>query len=493
MTTTTTRPQQRYRVVMLIVSLISMSCLFWFPNVLRSVQQPTTYFDDKTNQRIERMIILTKSLPSVLLSSSSSSSSSPSNNNNNTYRDHRYNGIMMTGVDDDDDDDTTRTTTTTTGDDDGSVIRPRAWPIVTTPLPCEDPRSEVDGGKNETWWGRPVQKRPPLHGRGLFYLKLTKSASSTAAGVHLRVAHNLLQRRRRERRHHQQQQQSSRLYSSNMTTKNVNTITATTNDDDDAMDWPICRVRFLHGWAGPKMFRYGKRDDRRSFLWTTVRHPTPRAVSEYFHFHVGRRGRPVSFRSWEHFTKRGPHSDHHSLSWLSVRGYRYGTSDPYRTAQRIVREYDFIGVVERLDESFVVLSLLLDVPLRDVLYVSSKVSGTYDDLCVRIPVTNILPAMEEHINGTVWQSYIAPEVALWEAANDSLDLTIKALGESRVATRLRRYRSVMEAIRGNCTNDNVRFPCSANGTRHAETDCFVGDMGCGWDCIDMIADDMGLP
>lgn len=379
----------------------------------------------------------------------------------------RTRGDRMTATSAPDDDD----------DDDDTVIVPRAFdpwpPHDVRPLPCFDPLAEVNSTKNETWWSGPVQKRPPLDGRGLFYLKLTKTASSTSAGVHLRVARRLAQRLRR------------RQHDDN----DNNATTAPT-------DWPVCRSRFLHGFAGPKMFRYARRDRTRSYLWTTLRQPTARYVSEFLHFQVGRRGADPR-RTWKSFLRRGPHSDHHSLSWLSVRGYRYGRSDPYRTARSVLAEYDFIGLVERYDESLVLLSLLLRVPLRDVLYLPSKVSGAYDDLCAYIPTADVVPpAMRAYVNGSEWRAYVAPEAALWEAVNVSLDMTVEALGRDVVRRRLTRFRTVQRRVQDVC-DDSTTNPCvSVNGTRRrvVETDyCYVGDMGCGWECIDRVADEMGLP
>ena len=365
-------------------------------------------------------------------------------------------------------------------------VVPRAfepWPA-DTPLPCFDPHAEVDVTKNETCLSGTFQKRPPLAGQGLFYLKLTKSASSTAAGVHLRIARNAAQR-----------QTVATWPACPPVGPLYGWAGRNTLHHHAESAGPMCRVRFLHGWAGPKMFRYSRRDrlNGGSFLWTTLREPTARAVSEFFHFQVGRRRVAVNEQAWKRFARHGPHADHHSLSWLAVEGYRYGTSDPMATANAILQQYDFIGLVERLDESLVVLSLLLGVPLRDVLYLPAKLAGTYDDLCVKIPPARLKPPMLAHIQSDEWQSYVAPEVALWKAANASLDLTIDQLGRGRVEPALQRFRDVMQVIQKTCGGGVTRFPCGADGVPNNETDCLFRDMGCGWDCIDRVADEMNLP
>jgi hypothetical protein len=75
------------------------------------------------------------------------------------------------------------------------------WPD-DRPLPCFDPKEAEDPLEHEAssvWTnvqqgGQWKQKLLPTTTQGLFYLKLMKTASSTAASVHLRVARNLAAR-----------------------------------------------------------------------------------------------------------------------------------------------------------------------------------------------------------------------------------------------------------------------------------------------------------
>lgn len=358
----------------------------------------------------------------------------------------------------------------------GGII-PRAfveWPR-DRQLPCFDPFFGANA--TQTWSSLPVLKN--FTTQGLFYLKLCKTASSTSAGVHVRLAKNLAKRQR------------------------------------PSKEWPLCRARFLHGWAGPQLYRYGARDKENSFLWTTVREPTKRYISEFFHFAVAREGRPTTLRSFVHFLRKGNHADHHSLSWLSVYGYnfpgKYGPrtrqrknpfavkSNPTKIANEIMNEYDFIALTERMDESMVVLSMLLRVPLRDVLYLSSKQSGGYDDgafdnKCFKIPPSKLTLPMQQHLESPEWKEYVAPELALWKAANKSLDLTIDRLGRAEVESQVVLFKQVLAAVEQTC-GKTTKFPCTATGVRipDNETHCVLGDMACGLDCIDKVADHFGLP
>ena len=314
------------------------------------------------------------------------------------------------------------------------------------PLPCFDPTDGLDLNWNDK---RRIQKKPAS--QGLFYLKLLKTASSTAASVHLRIAHNLA-------RNH---------------------------------PYPICRVRYLHGWAGPRMFHYNDRDRAASWLWTLVRDPKARLLSEFYHFDVSRQNQ-TDFRT---FLRTNKHMDHHSLSWLSPTGYRFGKSRPIPTANAILKDYDFIGVTERFDESIVVLMLLLDLTLADILYVTAKASGGWDDgefqnRCFHILPTVKTPEMTAYFNSFEWQVYARPEIALHQAANHSLDLTIAQLGRPRVERLVQQLRRAGTIVNERCRH--VRLPCSSTGEKREETDCLSADMGCGFECLDQVATELGL-
>ena len=67
-------------------------------------------------------------------------------------------------------------------------------------------------------------------------------------------------------------------------------------------------------------------------------------------------------------------ADHFYLTFLDTRPYTIDSwSDAVDELNFVLQEYDFIGVTERLDESLVVLMLLLRLPMADVLYYTSKV------------------------------------------------------------------------------------------------------------------------
>lgn len=188
------------------------------------------------------------------------------------------------------------------------------------PLPCFN----VTYVRPKLAWHRGINVKTPTK-EGLFFVKLLKTGSTTGASIHLRIAHNLAKRR------------------------GVS---------------PICRTRHLHGWAGRNMYNFGQRDLEQSFLWTLVRQPTPRYISEFFHFQVSRRNATASDDNVIDFLRHGVHSDRHYLSWLALRGYRKKNFKVETALQHILHDYDFMGLLERLDESIVVLQMILNIPWR---------------------------------------------------------------------------------------------------------------------------------
>jgi hypothetical protein len=138
------------------------------------------------------------------------------------------------------------------------------------------------------------------------------------------------------------------------------------------------------------------------------------------------------------------------------------------------------------------------LPMADVLHLSSKTSGSYDDgkfrnTCVAIQKSNVSSTVHEFFMGDEWQAYIAPERALYLAANTSLDRTIDSLGRLEFERQLQKFRRAKAVVESKC-GPVVKFPCSSTGElrRDKDTDCLWGDLGCGFDCLDQVATELDL-
>ncbi|KAL3895099.1 MAG: hypothetical protein SGARI_007549 [Bacillariaceae sp.] len=161
----------------------------------------------------------------------------------------------------------------------------------------------------------------------------------------------------------------------------------------------------------------------------------------------------------------------------------------------ILTSYDFIGVTERLDESLVVMNLLMNgkVPLGDMLYLSAKVHGGYDNLCNFLIPSNLTSGMKQYLESEVWQEFVRWDKILYDAVNASLDSTIDKLGRPLVENTLQRFKSAQQVVADRCQKE-VKFGCTAEGTRRRpqDTNCLFLDSACAYECIDRVAEELGL-
>lgn len=327
------------------------------------------------------------------------------------------------------------------------VLQPKAFPLYAHKFPCY----LVDPNK-ERWFGPKVLDTPV--DRGFFFCKTWKTGSSTSVGVHLRLAYQVAAAVSRQK-------------------KKQNATTTPS----------LCQTRFEHK---PGSF-FEDRKTSKSFLWTIVRDPTQRMLSQFFHFEVGRHKKDPYDEHFLQLTETWYWMQHYA-GYASVqrRHVRY----PRKRAQNLFQEYDFIAVTERFDESMVALAMILNRPVTDVLYFKAKGQGGYDDGGGRGPVkqcTYIFPpfvstTLEEYFRTDDWQDKVYWDHQVYMAANKSLDLTIQGLGEVRFQQQLLKYRTLQQKIHEYC-KEKVLFPCSPSGAFVSNTGCLYGDSGCGNDCI----------
>lgn len=331
---------------------------------------------------------------------------------------------------------------------DGIQPRAFAWKTKTgapLPIPCYEP--------NDTQW-KETASHPDHLKEGFFFHKPVKTGGSTVAGVHLRIAFHEAQRRRK--------------------------------------NYTRCASRFEHPYRDAED-SYGDRIRERSFLWSVFREPTSRVISAFFHFHVSRNKVEPRDADFQRIARQIATKDKHYTEF-SAPQIRNGSLA--LMGNGVLGDYDFIGVTERMDESLVLLSMILDIPLEDVLYVSAKSNGGFDDgrfhrQCFYIVPTFVTPGMREFFESKEWQDLIYSELQVYRAVNASLDITIKAVGKSKFEKRLRTYRQLKELVTSKCL-PTIQYPCDTGGELHAngshltETPCLYSDSGCGYDCIDRI-------
>ena len=360
------------------------------------------------------------------------------------------------------------------------AIPSRAFPLwkdTGRPVPCIIDRPPDDGTSLQSWTPiNEADQRQPSR-EGFLFVKIDKAGSSTMAGVALRIAHALGKRQALE---------------------GGEEAGATALPENQQ----VCRARVSHAWSKQSDFDYSSRDKDKSFLFTMLRDPKSRAVSE-FHWQVGMTGVQSSDDSLLHHLR-------------SVRNFQLGlvvdSTDRSRTTEtndigeipqlvsNVLVEFDFIGLLERLDESLVALQFVLGLKTRDIVHTKSKQSGSYvlvksransfKGECNFIPKkASVSPGVETYLGGREWDTNNRGDNLLYDAANRSLDRTIDAIGRSSFDRALARYRVAQAMADTKCQPIS---PCTEDGRVRAKEEavspCYLWDLGCNHVCLDRLDD-----
>lgn len=300
-------------------------------------------------------------------------------------------------------------------------------------------------------YGHEALCQPPEEGfnytRGLLYLKPAKTGSSTTSGINLRIARNLALRLNKTK----------------------------------------CHASYEHHVASQT---FANREPSKSFMWTILREPTRRIVSQFFHFEVSRNKVEPTDKNFQEYAYKPVSATYYLDNVAPVKEQDVVPNNTHTVMQATLDQYNFIGITERFDESVVALQMILDLPPGDLLYLEAKSSGGYDDgrfkdRCFYIVPKFISPGMKKFFKSEEWQETIKYQRALYLAANRSLDLTIDALGRQEFSQKLRHFKALRALAVEECAHKTV-FPCLANGEKAPKTDCLYTDSGCGAKCLDRV-------
>jgi hypothetical protein len=328
----------------------------------------------------------------------------------------------------------------------GIMARAYTWNSGVPCYPPDLPMKQKDG-----------YRQPALN--GILFVKLIKVGGSTATGVTMSIAKHEAERRQEK-------------------------------------FW-ICRGRWDHSWASVML---QDRIRRESFTWSIIRDPTKRAISEFFHFEVSRNDVPATDKNFVDFLTKGKNEEKFRNLYLRMLSldFKYGMfdEDGPSVINNILANYDFIGITERMDESVVALSMLLNVPLGNVLYLNAKGHGGYDDgvyndKCYYIQPSTVSTKMSTFFESEYWNKIINWDRLLYKAVNRSLDMTIDRLGRDLFNDNLEKFRSSNLVARDRCLPQNV-FPCTATGEQNKNASCLWSDSGCGYKCLDELANELDI-
>ena len=300
---------------------------------------------------------------------------------------------------------------------------------------------------------------------GILFVKIDKAGSSTMVEVALRIAHALGRRRAKER----------------------------------GLGIPekrqICRGRVSHAWS--KHFSFGSRNRYKSFLFTMLRDPKSRAVSEY-NYQVGMSGIEPTEENFLYHLK-------------SIRNFQLGLMvDPsekdqvkevsktdriFELVSRAAEEFDFIALLERLDESLVAMQFILGLETRYILYTTTKQSGghvfvksranNFKGECRRIPMSPRSQRIEYYFAGNEWKQNNMGDKLLYEAASRDLDRIIAAIGREKFGEALVQYRRSQAIADAKC---KPTWPCTKDGrirsSKEQVSECYLWGLECNYKCFD---------
>ncbi|KAL3912263.1 MAG: hypothetical protein SGILL_006952 [Bacillariaceae sp.] len=223
----------------------------------------------------------------------------------------------------------------------------------------------------------------------------------------------------------------------------------------------------MHGTAVE--LEYGQRDRNKSFLFSVIRDPTAKAVSRFFHFAVSVHQQVPNFANFVNNMKSSslarPHlrdlSTNPHYNWTKKTGPKPGQFilpklDYHQVVQEILKDYDFIAITERMDESLVVMKMLLNLSLEEILYTkAARSAGSFSNgpegrPCVYLTPSFLTPAMTEYLESSDWKTRIKGDELLYQAAYKSLDRTIDALGRPKVERTLAQFKKAQAHVQEKC-------------------------------------------
>ena len=363
----------------------------------------------------------------------------------------------------------------------------RVFPVFNFPFPCVE--------------GEPLLMRETPAAEGILFQRPHKTGSTTMVGIVMRLAHNRA--------------------------KHMNNLSN--------MSAAKCKHRSMHGTA--HQYQYGRRDKTKSFLFSIIRDPTARVISQFFHFDVTAflyEPTDVNFRNMarritimnyyfkelstrEYVTNETKPSELEfakSMGYKGLDDYRaaiqsdqpgatrllqrqfvasrvFGLNyDPVQVVKDILDDYNFIAIMERMDESLVVFQMLLGLTTKEILYTKARSSGSFsngwpDRPCFYIMNSFLSPGMTEFFDSEEWKLTVANDMLMYQAANKSLDRTIESLDRFEFKRNMAALKRGLKLAQENCIG-RVRTACSDGGDviPISERTCYVWSEGCDHDCID---------
>jgi len=231
------------------------------------------------------------------------------------------------------------------------------------------------------------------------------------------------------------------------------------------------------------------RNIRKSFAFTFIRNPKDYVLKTYFYFKVTKNGeKPTATSIQEYSRDYGNKQSDFMMCEANKRVYeKRGIRGADDLAKAIASEYDFIGLVEKQDESLVLMQLLLGLDTEDILYNPSPNAGTISlwkddsDVCERVKEEYIPKGAKGYFESEDFYDDNDVDIKLYREVENTMEATIDRIGRDTFTTALRKYRKQMEVVERKCL-PSVEYKCSGPGKPWKDLNS-CGKDGCDAKCI----------
>eukprot|EP00983_Pelagomonas_calceolata_P033635 1053170-Pelagomonas_calceolata.AAC.2 len=225
----------------------------------------------------------------------------------------------------------------------------------------------------------------------------------------------------------------------------------------------------------------GKRKPK-SLLLTSVRHPSSRMKNSYFFFRVSRKGEMPSLRSFTDYVSTV--GEDFILRYVDP-GF---CSNNRRTCvKKVVENYDFIFVADRLADSLALMKLLFGLRFSDVLVTASKVSGTFDEFGNKLIKASPVMGLDGYLQSADFLRRYEGDFELYAYVNSVMDAQILSYGDVFNLTRqvVKLYLSVAQ----NFCSSRVVFPYDLQTGKKNNVSTCIGnsDSGCDIPCLNELS------
>ena len=247
-----------------------------------------------------------------------------------------------------------------------------------------------------------------------------------------------------------------------------------------------------------------------SLLWTTIRDPRTRALSHYYQENIQTKDAkkpseeeiidwiaqvPGTFMfdymgglSVTPDSCQGTRTTQEGLSHDTADNQWANLPDDWDRGfvecklNHLLDSYDFVGLIERQDESLVAMKLLFKLDFKDILKMSSKIRKDGEKLAAD-PQAMLQSYLDQEFFSKAYVDRV-----LHEMANARLDATIAHYGNA-FYSELERYSSLSADAREFC-----EIPESVSLTynpeykeEHGKIECYWSDNGCAYKCLGAFA------